>query len=195
MARLGYARYGAAGCDWGTSISTLVGQRDREHVAGIHVFPPLAPPDPATFDDLTERERAALASLEHSAEWDSGYSREHATRRQTIGYALADSPAALCAWIVEKFWAWTDCDGHPEKVLTRDELLDKLPLRMNIARSPRLTGPFRYASGCRRPRSRPGTTVSDAALVLLAGFGSAVAEVTEAALGTVPGRPFRGAMP
>src|SRR5215211_5545520 len=55
---------------------------------GFHLTPPLAPPDEATFSDLTERERAALASLEHSAEWDSGYSREHATRPQTIGYAL-----------------------------------------------------------------------------------------------------------
>ncbi len=128
MARLGYERYGAQGSDWGTSISASIGQQDPGHVAGIHVTPPLAPPDPATFDDLTERERAALASLAHSAEWDSGYSREHATRPQTIGYALLDSPAALCAWIIEKFWAWTDCDGRLENVLTRDELLDNLML-------------------------------------------------------------------
>jgi pimeloyl-ACP methyl ester carboxylesterase len=71
----------------------------------------LAPPDPATFDDLTDRERAVLVALEHAAEWDSGYSREHATRPQTVGYGLVDSPAALCAWIIEKFQAWTDCDG------------------------------------------------------------------------------------
>jgi epoxide hydrolase len=126
MARLGYDRYGAQGSDWGTSISATIGQQDADHVAGIHLTPPLAPPDPATFDDLTDRERAALASLEHSREWDSGYSQEHATRPQTVGYGLVDSPAALCAWIVEKFWAWTDCDGHPENVLTRDELLDNL---------------------------------------------------------------------
>ena len=128
MARLGYERYGAEGSDWGTSVSALIGQRDPDHVAGIHLMPPLASPDPATFDDLTDAERAALASLEHAAEWESGYSTEHATRPQTIGYALADSPVALCAWIVEKFWAWTDCDGHPENVLTTDELLDNLML-------------------------------------------------------------------
>jgi pimeloyl-ACP methyl ester carboxylesterase len=128
MARLGYQRYGAEGSDWGTSISTSIGQQDPGHVAGIHLVPPLAPPDPATFGNLTEAERAALASLTHSAEHDSGYSTEHATRPQTIGYALTDSPAALCAWIIEKFWAWTDCDGHPENVLTRDELLDNLML-------------------------------------------------------------------
>lgn len=123
MARLGYARYGAAGCDWGTTVSTLIGLRDREHVAGIHLVPPLAPPDPATFDDPTDRERAALADLEHSAEWESGYSREHATRPQTIGYALADSPTALCAWITEKLHAWSDGDA-----ITRDEMLDCVTL-------------------------------------------------------------------
>jgi epoxide hydrolase len=126
MERLGYRRYGAQGSDWGTSVSTCIGQVDPEHVAGLHLTPPLAPPDPSTLDDLTERERAALASLEHSAEWDSGYSSEHSTRPQTIGYALVDSPAALCAWIVEKFWAWTD--GQLEEVLTRDQLLDNLML-------------------------------------------------------------------
>jgi hypothetical protein len=81
----------------GTSISASLAQQDPGHVVGIHLTPPLAPPDPATLDDLTKRERAALASLEYSAAWDSGYSLEHATRPQTIGYALVDSPAALCA--------------------------------------------------------------------------------------------------
>jgi epoxide hydrolase len=128
MARLGYERYGAQGSDWGTSISTLIAQQDPEHVVGVHLTPPLAPPDPATFDELTERERAALASIKHSAQWDSGYSRMHATKPQTIGYALVDSPVGLCAWIVEKFWAWTDCNGHPENALTRDEMLDDLML-------------------------------------------------------------------
>ena len=94
MARLGYERYGAQGGDWGTSISAKFGQRDPEHVAGIHRTPPLAPPD----------------------------------RPQAVGYGLVDSPAALCAWIVEKFWSWTDCHGHPENVLTRDKLLDNLML-------------------------------------------------------------------
>ena len=128
MARLGYERYGAQGSDWGTSVSASLGQQDAAHVAGIHLTPPLAPPDPETFDDLTERERAALASLEHAAESQSGYSQEQATKPQTIGYALVDSPAALCAWIIEKFQAWTDCDGRLENVLTRDELLDNLML-------------------------------------------------------------------
>ncbi|HTE60479.1 MAG TPA: epoxide hydrolase, partial [Solirubrobacteraceae bacterium] len=98
MARLGYERYGAQGGDWGTSITTSIGQQDAEHVVGIHLNPPLAPPDPATFDDLTDAERAALDSLEQARRWESGYSEEQATRPQTVGYGLTDSPAALCAW-------------------------------------------------------------------------------------------------
>jgi pimeloyl-ACP methyl ester carboxylesterase len=128
MGRLGYQRYGAQGSDWGTSISAGIGQQDPDHVAGIHLMPPLAAPDPDTFGDLTEAERAALASLEYGDEWDSGYSKEHETRPQTVGYSLVDSPVGLCAWIVEKLWSWTDCDGHPENVLTRDELLDTVML-------------------------------------------------------------------
>jgi epoxide hydrolase len=128
MARLGYQRYGAQGSDWGTSISTLLAMRDAEHIAGIHLTPPLAPPDPETFGDLTDPERAALASLELSIQRESGYSAEQATRPQTIGYGLVDSPAALCAWIVEKFWAWADHGGDLETVLTRDELLDNVML-------------------------------------------------------------------
>ena len=126
MARLGYTWYGAQGSDWGTSISACLAQQDPEHVVGVHLTPPLAPPDPETLEDLSERERAALTSIELSAASDSGYSQEHATRPQTIGYALVDSPAALCAWIIEKFHAWTDNDGDLESVLTRDELLDNL---------------------------------------------------------------------
>ena len=93
---------------------------DREHVAGIHLVPPLAPPDPATLD-RPHRSGAARRSTTSSAtaEWESGYSREHATRPQTIGYALVDSPVALAAWIGEKFLAWTDNDGHPEDAVAR----------------------------------------------------------------------------
>ncbi|MGI5171327.1 epoxide hydrolase family protein [Spirillospora sp. CA-253888] len=128
MSRLGYARYGAQGGDWGTSVTTCIGRQDPDHVAGIHLTPPLAAPDPDTFDDLTAAERSALDALERGAEWEDGYSLEQSTRPQTIGYGLVDSPALLCAWIVEKFRSWTDCDGHPENALSRDELLDNLML-------------------------------------------------------------------
>jgi pimeloyl-ACP methyl ester carboxylesterase len=128
MARLGYPRYGAQGGDWGTSISTVLAQRDPEHVVGIHLTPPLAAPDPATFGDLTASERSAIEALDRGRAEGDGYSLEQSTRPQTIGYGLVDSPAALAAWIIEKFQSWTDSGGHPENVLTRDELLDNLML-------------------------------------------------------------------
>jgi pimeloyl-ACP methyl ester carboxylesterase len=128
MARLGYPRYGAQGGDWGTTISTLLAQRHPARLVGLHLNPPLAPPDPDTFDDLTAAEEEALASLEHARRWEDGYSAEQSTRPQTVGYGLVDSPVALCAWIVEKFRAWTDCGGDPERALTRDEMLDDITL-------------------------------------------------------------------
>jgi pimeloyl-ACP methyl ester carboxylesterase len=128
MGRLGYDRFGAQGHDWGTSISTEIGKQSGDRAIGIHLVPPLAAPDPATFDDLTPAEQAALSDLEPAGDSGDGYSLEHSTRPQTIGYGLVDSPAALCAWIIEKFQAWTDCDGDLDSVLTRDELLDNLML-------------------------------------------------------------------
>ncbi|WP_433720849.1 epoxide hydrolase family protein [Actinoplanes sp. CA-051413] len=126
--RLGYPRFVAAGHDWGTSISTSIAQQHPDRVLGIHVMPPLVAPDPTTFETLTEAEEAALRDLEASGDSGDGYSLEQSTRPQTIGYGLVDSPAALAAWIIEKFQAWTDCDGDLSTVLTRDELLDNLML-------------------------------------------------------------------
>jgi epoxide hydrolase len=128
MARLGYGRYVAQGGDWGAMVTTAVGLQDREHCAAIHLNMPIAAPDPATLGSLSEREQGALAAMQHYEQWDSGYSKQQSTRPQTVGYGLVDSPAGQAAWILEKFWAWTDCGGHPENVLTRDELLDNVML-------------------------------------------------------------------
>jgi pimeloyl-ACP methyl ester carboxylesterase len=128
MARLGYGRYVAQGGDWGSAVTVNIGRQDVEHLAGIHLNMVSVGPDKTTLDDLTEREKGALASMDHYQRWDSGYSKQQSTRPQTLGYALVDSPAGQCAWIVEKFWAWTDCDGHPENALTRDEMLDNVML-------------------------------------------------------------------
>jgi pimeloyl-ACP methyl ester carboxylesterase len=127
MARLGYDRYGAQGGDWGAAVTTALGGLDTDHCAGIHLNMPLSRPAPDTGDD-TEAETRARAALGHYQQWDSGYSKQQSTRPQTLAYGLTDSPAGQAAWILEKFWAWTDCDGHPENALTRDELLDNIML-------------------------------------------------------------------
>jgi epoxide hydrolase len=128
MTRLGYDRYGAQGGDWGAQVTTGLGMRHRGHLVGIHLNMPIVIPDPDTMNDLTEQEQAVLASLDHYSKQDFGYAVEQSTRPQTIGYGLVDSPVGLAAWIVEKYWSWTDCDGDPANALTRDELLDQVML-------------------------------------------------------------------
>ncbi len=54
---------------------------------------------------------------------ESGYAVEHSTKPQTVGVGLNDSPAGLLAWIVEKLRTWSDCDGDPERVFTRDQMI------------------------------------------------------------------------
>src|SRR5437016_1906018 len=120
--------YWAEKYDWGAMVTTKIAIRDNAHCAGIHLNVPIAPPDPATMSDLTPAEQSALAGMAEYGEWDSGYSKQQSTRPQTVGYGLVDSPAGQAAWIVEKFWAWTDCNGDPLNVLTRDELLDNVML-------------------------------------------------------------------
>ena len=132
MSRLGYDRYVAQGGDWGAIITQSMGQTETRHCAGIHITMPIVAPDPATMEDLTPREQSALEAVKFYSRWDSGYSRQQSTRPQTLAYGLADSPVGQMAWIVEKFYAWTDCERggvkHPEHAVSRDELLDNVML-------------------------------------------------------------------
>jgi pimeloyl-ACP methyl ester carboxylesterase len=125
MDRLGYPRYGAQGGDWGSAVTSAIGARDTEHCVGIHITLAMGSA-PKTDGKPTQEEERALKGIRHYADWDSGYSKQQSTRPQSVGYGLTDSPAGQAAWILEKFWAWTDCDGHPENILSRDELLDNL---------------------------------------------------------------------
>lgn len=128
MRGLGYDRYVAQGGDWGSAVTTCIGGQNLGACAAIHVnmvrFLRLEgdenDPDPAA--------QTCLKMWQEYQDWDSGYSKQQASRPQTLGYGLADSPAGQASWILEKFWRWTDCDGHPENVLTRDELLDNIML-------------------------------------------------------------------
>ncbi len=128
MAALGYRKYVAQGGDWGSMVTTQTALQDPEHCQAIHLNMVVAPPDPATMDKLSELEQQALAGMQHYQQWDSGYSKQQSTRPQTLGYALVDSAAGQAAWILEKFWAWTDCNGDPLNVLSKDELLDNVML-------------------------------------------------------------------
>ncbi len=126
MTRLGYDRYVAQGGDWGAGVTTEIGLQNLGHCAGIHVNMPTPRPAADALANPTEADKRALAGGKHYQDWDSGYSKQQSTRPQTLGYGLVDSPAGQAAWILEKFWSWTDCQGHPEHALTRDELLDNV---------------------------------------------------------------------
>jgi len=127
MAALGYSRYGAQGGDWGSAVTASIGALDPAHCACIHVTLAMGS-KPRVEGEPTAQDQRALKALEHYRQWDAGYSTQQSTRPQTLGYGLSDSPAGQAAWILEKFWAWTDCDGHPENILSRDELLDNVML-------------------------------------------------------------------
>ena len=109
MRLLGYERYGAQGGDWGLAVTDAIGQQFPERVVGIHVTASVLPTDITAFGELTAEELDAVAGLQLHARTGRGYSVLQSTRPQTLGYGLADSPVAQCAWIVEKMWAWTDC--------------------------------------------------------------------------------------
>jgi pimeloyl-ACP methyl ester carboxylesterase len=125
MARLGYEHYVAQGGDWGSAITHAIGAQDPDHVAAIHMTLAMAA-RPKDLNDLGDDEKLAIERGMYYSQWDSGYSKQQSTRPQSVGYGLVDSPAALAAWVIEKFWAWTDNDGHPEDSLGRDELLDNV---------------------------------------------------------------------
>jgi epoxide hydrolase len=129
MARLGYARFFAQGGDWGSIVTTSMGTYQTHAVDGIHINLAICSPEALMqLGEPSEQEKAQLGLFDTYLTWENGYSQEQSTKPQTIGYALSDSPAGQCAWVLEKFHAWTDCDGHPENVVKRDKLLDNISM-------------------------------------------------------------------
>jgi epoxide hydrolase len=128
MRRLGYTHYAAQGGDWGAGITTRMAQLEPEGLVGIHLNWPFVIPAHIPTEALSVDEQAAVAGVNTFLGEGSGDFRAQATRPQTIGYGLADSPVGQLAWIYDKFHAWTDSHGDPEKVLTKDEILDDVML-------------------------------------------------------------------
>jgi pimeloyl-ACP methyl ester carboxylesterase len=133
MRRLGYTRYVAQGGDVGAGVTDAMGRQAPEGLIGIHTNL-LVPALSATMPTDTEEERAAAAQIATFRQSGNGYFVEMATRPQTIGYALLDSPVALAAWMIDHD---TDAyykisraflDGQPSGNLTRDHILDNVTL-------------------------------------------------------------------
>jgi pimeloyl-ACP methyl ester carboxylesterase len=135
MRRLGYTRYVAQGGDVGALVTDAMGRQAPDGLAGIHIN--LLTAALAIADQLpkeSDQERAALDALATFRASGFGYYLEQATRPQTIGYALLDSPVALAAWMLDhdtdSYYKISGAfvDGRPAGNLTRDNILDNVTL-------------------------------------------------------------------
>lgn len=127
MGRLGYSRFLAHGGDWGGNITTVLGGRFPEHVLGIHTTFAEGPPG-LTTDGLTPLERTWAEETRTFWRHRAAYAKQQATRPQTIGYSLVDSPVGLLAWILDKFAEWSDTQDSPFETISRDSVLDDVTL-------------------------------------------------------------------
>ena len=125
---LGYARFGAQGGDWGSFVTSRLAYTHAERMIGIHLNLLPVRRDPQMLSNPTAEEKRYLAELTHFLKEETGYQWIQGTRPQTLAFGLADSPVGLAAWLVEKFRAWTDCDGNPEIAVSRDGMLANITL-------------------------------------------------------------------
>ncbi|GAA1617133.1 MULTISPECIES: epoxide hydrolase family protein [Kribbella] len=127
MGRLGYGEFVAHGGDWGGNITTVLGGRFPEQVLGIHSTFAQGPPG-LTTDGLTADERRWTEETYDFWHHRAAYAKQQATRPQTIGYSLVDSPVGLLAWLLDKFAEWSDTEDSPFETLSRDRILDDVTL-------------------------------------------------------------------
>jgi len=124
---LGYQRYAAAGGDGGSPISQLLALNNPASVIGIHLtdigFQATMNLDPSS---LTPAEQQYLEAMQQRFFQEGGYVMIQSTKPQTLAYGLSDSPIGLAAWIIEKFYGWSDIDGDLEREYTKDELLTNI---------------------------------------------------------------------
>ena len=129
MARLGYSHYVAQGGDLGAGVSSWMARQQPSGLLAIHLnLPILFPPPPPPPGGYTAAEQPALGQLGKYASDASGYASIQATRPQTLGYGLADSPVGQAMWIYEKFQAWSDNKGDPAEAISLDQMLDDITL-------------------------------------------------------------------
>jgi microsomal epoxide hydrolase len=125
---LGYARFGAHGGDWGSTVTEHLARSHAGSVVGIHLTDV---PFLHLFEKPKNLSRVEQRFVDHAEKWQKGegaYALIQGTSPQTLAYGLNDSPAGLAAWLVEKFRAWSDCGGDIESRFGKDELLAHVTL-------------------------------------------------------------------
>ncbi len=130
MGALGYDRFGSHGGDWGAAVTTALGARHPDRMVGLHLTMAAPPVEPSS---LTTSQREWWDALQRYRDREWGYVHLQRTKPQTPAFALTDSPAGLAAWVLEKWWRWSDCaDEHGDRdllrVYTRDELLTNVSI-------------------------------------------------------------------
>lgn len=123
MNRLGHEQFIAHGGDWGSLVSTAIGVRRPDAVAGIHLTMPIVGP---TDDEPTPEEEQIMRRYAAFRSQGLAYAMVQTTRPQTLGYALADSPWGQAAWVLEKFHEWTDPAAGRFGGIAVDTLLDNV---------------------------------------------------------------------
>lgn len=158
--KLNYDRpYGVQGGDWGAVVSSWLAfdhpKQDHSGVLGLHLnMMGLRPGIDLKTASLSADEQVWLAKMGGALDDKTAYQRIHATRPQTLGVALADSPVGLAAWIVEKFQAWSDCNGDPLKRFAMDLLLDNIMVYWLTGTAGTATWLYRGAAQ-QKPRTLP----------------------------------------
>ncbi len=125
---LGYEKFGAQGGDWGAFVTSRIGAAYPDDVHGIHLNLLAVPRENIDMSAPSDEEKLFFKELAHFLQEETGYQWIQGTKPQTLSYGLTDSPAGLAAWIVEKFRAWSDCNGEPERAISRDAMLTNITI-------------------------------------------------------------------
>jgi pimeloyl-ACP methyl ester carboxylesterase len=125
---LGYEKYGVRGSDLGGTTIDQLARKYPRHIIGAHLTQIIVAGPVTVPDDASQAERDFLAACGVLGNTELSYARQHASKPQTLAYALNDSPAGLAAWIVEKYRRWGDTKGNIESRFSKDFLLTTLTL-------------------------------------------------------------------
>lgn len=126
---LGYDKFAAHGGDWGSSITEQLALHHSGLLMAIHLTEiPFRHLFTIEQDELSEAEKDYLQRGQQWQQREGAYALIQATKPQTLSFGLNDSPVGLAAWIIEKFYSWSDCNGDLESCFTKDELLTNVTI-------------------------------------------------------------------